>query len=41
MIRCSLQGVEVRQNSYIDVKSIQDEGAKNQHFSHEKNKNNL
>ena len=28
MIWCSFQEVKVRQNSYIDVKSIQDEGAK-------------
>lgn len=38
MIRCSFQEVEVTQNSYIDVKSIQEKGAKNQHFPHEKNK---
>lgn len=38
MIRCSLQEAEVRQNSYVDVKSIRDGEGKNQCFPHEKNK---
>lgn len=40
MIRCSLQEAEVRQNSYVDVKTMQDEKLKNKMLSSWKKKKN-
>ena len=41
MIRCSLQEAEVGQNSYVDVKTMQDKELKNNTFLMEKKRQQL
>lgn len=41
MIRCSLQEAEVGQNSYVDVKTMQDKELKNNIFLMEKKKTTI